>query len=387
MNDLSRARYGAGRLLLGGVAALFLASLSVGASAGVAYQTPAYTGVASGIYKGPAPVVSGAIRTTATLNLSGRLITVPASARIAANAAQYAVPLIRASNPLLLGASVLLWLAASSIEPDGAGGYSVPSTMPAIYSDWSVLCQKDTSCALNSCIEMFGSCTLVQEQPNCFIRRSSGANVYVASCGHPVRAPASDTDWNRLAGTPLPDAAADELADSHGVPVDPPQVAPGDVATGSPFRKPDGTWAQPRARITPMPDGSVAISPYEVPVAAPDGTPQPQPDYIPEGDPVAPGTETQPDPCDLHPDRAGCVSLGEPVDQPVSKTTQALTITPESVSMPGSCPAPKQVETPFGTIALSYDPACQFATTIRPVVLALGMFMAAMIFVGGLRNG
>jgi hypothetical protein len=407
MNDLSPRRSGAGRLLFDGLAYVFLALVPLTGLAGVAYQTPTISGLVGGIYKGPAPVVSGAVSTSANLSLSGRLITVPASARLAANAASYAVSALRLTPYGMIGAAAAAWLASAGITstPDGQVVTLPPADPSSMSAEEATHYLSQSSTAVYNNMGAIDLCYAHGFQY--FFMTTYGTSTIDLGCmsstgwydilgwsylNMPI-APAettrvaTDDDYAPLSASPLPDSVADELADTSGVPVDPVQVAPGDVALGSPYKKPDGTWAQARAKITPTSDGRVAITPYEVPVPAPEGTPVAQPDFVPDGEPVATGTETQPDPCDLNPDRVGCVSLGEPVDQPVNKTDSVMSITPEPISMPGMCPAAKQVVTPFGTIELSYDPACQFATQIRPVVLALGLFMAGMIFVGGLRNG
>jgi len=38
-------------------------------------------------------------------------------------------------------------------------------------------------------------------------------------------------------------------------------------------------------------------------------------------------------------------------------------------------------------VEMSFDPLCQYATTLRPLVLALAWLSAGVLFIGGVRNG
>lgn len=64
-----------------------------------------------------------------------------------------------------------------------------------------------------------------------------------------------------------------------------------------------------------------------------------------------------------------------------------IAITPVSIGGAGYCPAPHVVNVAGRSLSLSYQPVCTFAAMVKPIVLAFAWFGAAMIFVGGIKNG
>jgi hypothetical protein len=63
-------------------------------------------------------------------------------------------------------------------------------------------------------------------------------------------------------------------------------------------------------------------------------------------------------------------------------------LTPETVSGgAGSCPAPIEVSAVGQTLSFSYQPVCDLATGIRPIVLILGWIAAGMLLFGGVKGG
>jgi len=94
------------------------------------------------------------------------------------------------------------------------------------------------------------------------------------------------------------------------------------------------------------------------------------------------------DPCDEHPDRVGCVDLGEPTPgNPIPEEKNINVISPVTVGGSGSCPA--DIVTAFmgQTITIGFDNLCTLASYIKPMVLALAWLSAGLIFVGGIKNG
>ncbi|WP_425514548.1 virulence factor TspB C-terminal domain-related protein [Georgfuchsia toluolica] len=76
--------------------------------------------------------------------------------------------------------------------------------------------------------------------------------------------------------------------------------------------------------------------------------------------------------------------MGIPTDSEAlgaSSITSALT--PVSVSLTSTCPA--DVALPHGAV-FSYAPMCQFASGLRPVVLAMAWLAAGLIVLGGKAN-
>lgn len=92
------------------------------------------------------------------------------------------------------------------------------------------------------------------------------------------------------------------------------------------------------------------------------------------------------DPCVKAPDRVGCKLLGTPDSATIPTSTENLTYTPESTGFgDGSCPPPVTwSSTRAGSHSISYQPACDFATTyMRPVALLIGALMALFILMPG----
>lgn len=322
------------------------------------------------------------------INVGGRAMTFPASMRIAANAGQYAVSAVRMNPGLLALSAVAAWLLPYGLEwidgqwkrvvPESSSYiYTIPIYPGVEYQSWGNLCT-----AWRSYWKI--TTTYPDDEPT---MKCGGQYGLVTPSGAAkslkivpeTTEPATDADFVAPASAPLPDPVADQLADAAPnpvpVPVESPQIAPQDIPSGDPYTKPDGSTVQPMARITPNPDGSVTVDLYERPIASPDGTP------ITDGAPID-TPEPPPDPCDEHPDRAGCADLGEPDDDKPLTREESFTYTPESPVFSGSCPSPISI---VGQ-SLSFQPACDAMTMIRPLILGLASLMAGYILIGAFRE-
>lgn len=194
--------------------------------------------------------------------------------------------------------------------------------------------------------------------------------------------PATQDDFAALPAPPV--QALAELAPQVGVPVDDPVYEPVDVDIGTPYTKPDGSTAQQRAKISPSGNGEVWIDTYEQPVTDSQGNPVPNAPPVDTPEPPA----EQPTQCDKYPDTLGCARLGSIPDGtlPIENRSIAL-IQPVDIGNAGQCPAPMTATIGGMTIEWSFDPLCQYATALRPLVLALAWLSAGVIFIGGVRNG
>lgn len=118
--------------------------------------------------------------------------------------------------------------------------------------------------------------------------------------------------------------------------------------------------------------------------------------YAPGADvPTVPDTSTTPlddaetepvDECADNPDRVGCSALG---DAPAAESLGTQSVVPTSltpVSLGGSYSCPADIPLPHGA-AFSWQPACDFASGLRPVILALAWLAAATIVLGAKQNG
>lgn len=97
---------------------------------------------------------------------------------------------------------------------------------------------------------------------------------------------------------------------------------------------------------------------------------------------TAPPTEPPPDPCSDNPDRVGCMNAGTD-DFKAREKTVAFEFTPEASVLTAQCPAPIQV---LGH-SISYQPACDAMSMIKPVVIGMAAVIAAYILIGAFRGG
>jgi hypothetical protein len=89
------------------------------------------------------------------------------------------------------------------------------------------------------------------------------------------------------------------------------------------------------------------------------------------------------DPCVENPSRLGCLSLGDPPTEVPSKVSRELSFSAESVSLPSGCPAPSALT---GSLMMSWQPACDAATAMRPYVLVGAAFTALLLLLAGVRQ-
>lgn len=201
-----------------------------------------------------------------------------------------------------------------------------------------------------------------------------------------------DTHFNAL-----PDPSPNVLADgfnklpqlkTQGVPFDPASTkfTPYSEWLGQPYFK-DGSWYRDRMDISPCPTASqptrvcVDIGPQKF-----EGSTDPQ--TIPS---QATGTATgsapkeQADFCKKNPQSIACAELGELEPEafdPIEKPFQVVAQSPWG-SGDASCPAPKVINLhEGGTVTLSYQPACDFFSGVRPAILALAWLAALYIALG-----
>jgi hypothetical protein len=99
--------------------------------------------------------------------------------------------------------------------------------------------------------------------------------------------------------------------------------------------------------------------------------------------------EEEKDPCDDAPDRAACKNLGTLEATPLQNVNVPLAIAPSSGFGPSSasCPAPQTATLLGRTYSFSWQPFCDLAVGIRPVVIALAWLSAAIGFLGLSRKG
>lgn len=345
-----------------------------------------------------------------TTQVAGKLITVPAAWRMASNAASVAVAAVR-GNPALFAASLIAaWLIDYGIS----------------YIDGQAVVQQDTSSLVDGtavCSQQGAVMTLAQchglvapqwepygyafdsylvEGGITYIRyrnSSTGALVKGAGtwsgtgtcpanttrngsyCVGSVAVPAGESDWARV--NSLPDAVASHLVDKGvGIPLNP-QVDPSTqvVPLSDPYIDPvTGKRWQDVAHITPSPTdpkkADLQVSKQEV---DPNGDPVVDPET---NQPVAP--QEQDDECLKFPNRVGCMEAGEPPEVELEEDEKEVKIEAQGGFGPssGTCPVGESLAVFGQTFTLSWQPMCNLAQAVRPVLLALAWLSAILIALG-----
>jgi len=92
--------------------------------------------------------------------------------------------------------------------------------------------------------------------------------------------------------------------------------------------------------------------------------------------------------CDKNPNHIECTTYGSNVDDTIA-TVDALAsvgFNPTPVGSAGSCPSPQTLNLSFKTIYMSWQPECDFATSIQPLVIASAYLAAAFMISGSVRE-
>lgn len=207
---------------------------------------------------------------------------------------------------------------------------------------------------------------------------------------------------------PMPSTVPLELPKPSPLPIEPnpwinpepgpnPQTRPRFVPNGDPVKNPNydpnaepspdnQPFKQPGTRIVPSPTEKDPFRLDIQPVDKPTPTPDPQPDQD-EGPGQDPNVKPQENPglCDQYPDIVACAKLGEaPEAKPLENIDKTLEIKKEQGWGPenGTCPAPKTATVAGVALEMSFQPLCDFATGIRPVIIGLAWISAVMGFLG-----
>lgn len=127
-------------------------------------------------------------------------------------------------------------------------------------------------------------------------------------------------------------------------------------------------------------------------VTPPSGTPQvtttTQPAQI---DTTTANSQVPPEPaktdCDKYPDSVGCSKFGTaPTADTLTTNNVSMSLNPISLGT-GSCPTPQVLNLQGQPdITLSYQPYCNFATSISPLVVAFAWLSAGFIVMGAVRE-
>lgn len=91
--------------------------------------------------------------------------------------------------------------------------------------------------------------------------------------------------------------------------------------------------------------------------------------------------------CDKYPNSIGCSEYGNiSAADAVTKIDVPIDLTPTSLGA-GSCPAPTTLTfSRFGSVSWSYQPYCDFATAISPLIIAFAWLSAGLIVLGAVKE-
>lgn len=204
----------------------------------------------------------------------------------------------------------------------------------------------------------------------------------------------TDADFNKLAN-PSPSTLANGFNNipsliTSGVPIKGTSFTPFSEWLSDPYFK-DGNWYRDRVDISPCPTASeptrvcVDIGPQKF-----EGATDPQ--TVPSqatGTATGNTTKENTDFCKKNPQSIACAELGKLDDEELEVDERPIDVsyTPWGSSN-SQCPADKIIPLWEGhTLSLSWLPICQFASLLRPLVIALAFVAAGFIVAGITRKG
>lgn len=382
------------------VAFLFIFSvmmLSQAATAGM-YITPSVSGYSpsSGTFSSPAGsftmnAANDGFVKPAVMNVGGRPVTIPANLRMAANAGAVVTgALKRTPWGAIAGTLAGAWLAEQGIEWINDQWHITDSPYPWSGYENCISAYKAGSCGVVAAdIETRFPWGVGWEQdtsvqiPKWGWKHANGsyiATMQAQSTYLPNQRPMTDDDWNAL---PDPLAAlGPELPYApylpEGVPVLDPEYAPSTVPLGDPYTRPDGSTAQPMGKVSPAGDGAITLDTYDQPLTDPQGNPIQNP---------LPQDTQEPDlsECQQHPNTIGCAEFGA-IPGPESLTTLQVPVSPTIIPVGGAGSCPADITTSIYGLTWSYQPICDFASAIRPLIIGFAWLAFAYIVAGTVRT-
>lgn len=395
--------------------------------------------------------VNGSVTTRVTTNVGGRMVTMPASMRMAANAGQFVLRNIAGRHPAGIAAMVIIpavaaWLVDSGIrwnsetnqweyKREGNPGGKVLMWHVTQFGQNKWVDDPDEWCKLSvpggtvggvvqdpafafSVVGTLVTCHQVSHPPGqpSYTTQVGGRYGQWMCPGNPPTAPVNDQCaprpevWEpgdfepdilpRI--KPLPDAVPN-TAPSPGLPVPTglPSINPDDQGNPQTRRYPSGDpvlvpgsdpaqWRQPYIDVVPRPTHTepwrVDMQPGEKSQDDPD--PMPDPVDIPASAPQtgsprpATPSEEQKQLCDVYPDVVACQQLGGIGPEALEEKIVPVQIQPVGSGGAGSCPAPRTANIAGKSYSFEWTAICDFATGIKPIVVAVAWLTAILSFMG-----
>lgn len=381
-----------------------------------------------------------------TAPVPGKPTTLPASYRFASNAPKFASRIIFMHPGVRTAAGVLAWLGMAGIVWDEVSQSwrrtqeDTPSDAVEFYDNYGSWHSSSVSACssyasahtANNGSGMYtwefvsatpsGQCTVKWRNLN----NNQTEDITTQLRDRPSQSPKCPPGWTQtpagcaspaltqpqfeeaLQPHPMPSTVPLELPKPSPLPIEPnpwinpepgpnPQTRPRFVPNGDPVKNPNydpnaepspdnQPYKQPGTRIVPSPTDKDPFRLDIQPVDKPTPTPDPQADQD-EGPGQDPNVKPQENPglCDQYPDIVACAKLGEaPEAKPLENIDKTLEIKKEQGWGPenGTCPAPKTATVAGVALEMSFQPLCDFATGIRPVIIGLAWISAVMGFLG-----
>lgn len=394
------------------------------------YQTAVATGfsrVASGGWSfvgSGATAANQAFSVPATIRAAGKVVTMPAAARFAANAPNYVAGAVRSKNLWLAGGAIALWLGSEYLTNQAGQWMHAPNATLPLWGGCAVQGSQSctiggytysTAAAAESYVDSWASSLSWVDQGTTYHLTPVGAwpavepytrvysynhngVIYSAKVGSqcpsglhfdsetnghcvgdPV--PATDSDWAKMDNHPVTEAAAVEAA-ANGVPVPvqaPTLATPVTEPISDPYVDPvTNTTKRDYVQATPSPTADdpfrVRLDTFTKPVDATTGQPT-------STAPAEASKTDPPDLCEKNPNIAMCQELDKPDDVNLDTKTKTITITPDSGWGPDTASCPADVVLRNGA-HYSYAESCDAASKLRPITLACAWIAAVMIALG-----
>ena len=412
---------------------------------------------------------SATVRTTASLNVGGRTVTMPAAMRFASNAPRYAAGILFAHPLLRTGLAAAAWLGVAKIfwdEVDKVWKLEDKQIIDYFYygthawGDDPRLHNHTTPGAVCSAFfalyQGYESVQIVESGPERCVARTLAwygwlnqqADIYrvprpcptgseqiepgkckMLGNGRPLTKEEFEKElapevWRPESPGKVPENFPDVVPPGTPLPVDPPVInpAPGPlpqtpaaprpwfVPLGDPVPNPNYNpsaptspenqpYIRPGVNIRPSPTLAepwrVDLQPVDRPQLNPEPVPDDQlnPEPNPDNSDNPPNDKPKPEEsqslCEKHPDIAACAKLDDVEPEDVQNQQEQLSITPSTgwESGASTCPAPVTRQVAGLTLEMQWQPFCDLATGIRPVILALAWVAAAMMVIGVARRG
>ena len=368
---------------------------------------------------------TGSVSTSASLNMGGRNVSLPASLRFASNAPRVAAAAVMLHPGLRTAASIAGWLGLASLAYDPLSGlWTKPdSTYPQSDGyEWTngttVTSQPDTLCPSRVNGYDFSHISFNVDKAYCNYKIGSGTGVggptlyrQASSCPSgwyqtpagcvqtpPPKTVTQEEAIEELTKHPMPAEVPRHIPEP--LPVEQPNIQPVFIPTGDPVKNPNFNpseapspsnppQVQPGVDVKPAPTPSspwqVETTPVNRPVEDPSAPPVRDPQPLPDTGGGPSGNEPK-DPdktdfCEKYPTVIACQELKhEDDDTKLPEKAIDLDFNP----IPGfqgvkSCPAFPNIGNALGGRQISWQPFCDQLVAISNILLAVAWLYAALI--------